>query len=53
MTLAPPLTVIAPSVWASDSGPARMESVPPVRVSAPAPIRDPATVRIPLLSKVS
>ena len=53
MILAPPLIVTAPSVCASESGPAMKESVPPVKDSAPEPMREPTTVVIPLLSKVS
>ena len=53
MTLAPPLMVTAPSVKESDKGPASTESVPPVKEIAPEPIREPATLEIPLLSRVS
>ena len=53
MVLAPPLIVTAPRVCASDSDPAMKESVPPVRETAPEPIREPATTPRPLLSKVS
>ena len=53
MTLAPPWMVTAPRVKESDRGPASTESVPPVKETAPVPIREPETLVIPLLSKVS
>ena len=53
MTLAPPWMVTAPRVKESDRGPASTESVPPVKERAPVPIREPATLEMPLLSKVS